>query len=143
MARFLTGDPICQPLVEGRNGLHERWRFVDAVGFLAPNGKEYWTEPNFVGDGASIPPPLRVILGHPFRSDYIRPAVLHDYYYKTWAKIYGLTDSDKAESARLEIDIMLYRALLADDVNKITAYTIFLGVRVGGWHAWNNHAKEG
>lgn len=134
--QFLTGAPDCSPNVDGL----EQWDFKSSVGFRDANDVEWWAVAPFTCDGASIPYPLRVIFGHPFRSDYIRPAALHDWYYANWAWQFS---GPLAAKARLAVDKMFYAALLEDGVHPVKAYLFYWGVRRGGWVAWNNHAKKG
>lgn len=135
---FLTGDPVCIPHTETGE---ERWTVVTPISYRDHSGYVWSTEPNFITDGASIPAPLRVLYGNPFRSDYIRPGALHDFYYREWAKKYGVW-SPEARTARKEVDEMFYEAAIADGIPWYKAYQFYLGVRIGGWVAWNNHARR-
>lgn len=59
-----------------------------------------------------------------------RPYVLHDYLYQT--QIYSRAKSDS----------ILLEALEVVGVKWITRWTTYLGVRSGGWMAWNGHKRE-
>jgi hypothetical protein len=141
MSKFLTGDPLVSPHTELGE---ELWTFHQAVVFSDDAGALWRTANTFVSDGASIPPPLRVLLGNSFRTDYIRPAGLHDYFYRTWAELLGGT-GEAARTARLRVDRMFRDALIEDGVHPVKAWLIYSGVRSGGWVAWKRHAarKEG
>lgn len=136
---FLTGDPLCLPHTESGE---ERWTVVTEIAYRDAAGTVWRTSPNFVTDGASIPKPLRVLYGNPFRSNYIRPGTLHDFYYHKLAQKHGVTGTPAADTARKDVDAMFYEAAVADGVSKWKAYQFYLAVRIGGWVAWNNHAKR-
>lgn len=40
----------------------------------------------YVSNGASIPRPLWPIVGHPFQSEFVTPAIIHDYFCDEAAK---------------------------------------------------------
>jgi hypothetical protein len=80
----------------------------------------------FRTDGASIPRLFWRVIGHPFQGDYLGPAVVHDALYQSEA----LT--------RAQADSLLYDLLLANGVGRCRAWTIYRGVRMFGWAAWND-----
>lgn len=59
------------------------------------------------------------------------PAVIHDWLY--YIGIYGRAKSDS----------VLLEAMKANDVSAFKRWQIYIGVRVGGWLAWNDHRKKG
>lgn len=82
----------------------------------------------FVTDFASIPRVFWNIL--PPWGKYGKAAVLHDWNYK------------KQEFSRAFCDDILDESMAALGVGWLTRHVIWLGVRMGGWVAWNQHKKE-
>lgn len=87
---------------------------------MAPVG--FWT------DGASVPRFLWRVFP-PF-GKYFRAAVIHDFMYYRGAFV------------RSKCDAIFREAVLACGCNKATAYTLWAGVRVGGWVAYGNYRKK-
>ena len=81
----------------------------------------------FISDGASIPKVLWSVIGHPFSKHYRKQAVLHDWLYRT--SDHGFT--------RNQADLIFYDSLREEDMGFIKASMLYLGVRVGGWKAWD------
>lgn len=132
---FYTDSPLVRPHVDGE----DLWTFHEPVGLMDSKGVDWWTPSHFTSDGASIPGPLQRFWGHPFHSDYIRPAALHDYYYSRWP---GMFDNGPLEKKmRRIVDGMFYDALIADGVGRGRAWSMYLGVRLGGWVPWNRRAN--
>lgn len=46
------------------------------------------------------------------------------------------------ELGREDVDLLLYNMMMAQEAWKITAETVYKGVRIGGSFAWNNHEKR-
>lgn len=101
----------------------------------------------FVTDLASIPQVLWNIL--PPIGAYDAAAVVHDYLYTLGgfqrSLVMGvpppLTWTEPVE--RAQADSILLEAM---DVCQVVAWKkrlIYAGVRVGGWHAWNEHRADG
>lgn len=82
----------------------------------------------FVTDFASIPRAFWSIL--PPWGKYGKAAVLHDWNYTN------------QEFTRSFCDDILYESMEALGVSWLTRHTIWLGVRIGGWVAWNQHKRE-
>jgi hypothetical protein len=80
-------------------------------------------------DFASIPRIFWNIL--PPWGKYGKAAVIHDWLYKT-----GVFDRKKC-------DVIFLEAMNVLGVNYITRYTMYYGVRAGGWYAWDKHRAEG
>lgn len=62
----------------------------------------------------------------------MRPATLHDFLYRNQPN--GIT--------RAEADRIYREALILEGSSKLSAWTQWTGVRVGGWMAWNEHAAK-
>jgi hypothetical protein len=89
--------------------------------------KKYTVPKSFETDLASIPRLLWPILA-PQYSNFVAPAILHDYLYRCNP---GIT--------RLYADEVLYSALIAANVTAFTASKFYLGVRLFG----ESHFKHG
>lgn len=82
----------------------------------------------FITDFASVPRIFWNIL--PPWGRYGKAAVLHDWNYK------------RQEFTRAFCDDILDESMQALGVNWMTRHIIWLGVRTGGWVAWNQHKRE-
>jgi hypothetical protein len=82
----------------------------------------------FKTDLASIPKALWSVLSPIGRYD--APAVLHDHCYQTG----GVTGSDA--------DATLNEAMIVCNVGRWTRWTIYAGVRSGGWVTWNRYRSR-
>ena len=87
---------------------------------LVWNGKRYYLRKDFVTDGASIPPFLWSVVGHPFQPKLLAGAVLHDALCRS--KLIPRKDSD----------VLLRQLARAYKVNRLKSEILYLGVRVGG-----------
>lgn len=83
---------------------------------------------DFSTDLASIPMGLWNIL--PRSGRYDRAAVIHDFLYQ----FNGCT--------RAEADAVLDEAMAVLKVGGFRKMLIYHGVRVGGWHSWNNYRSK-
>ena len=77
-------------------------------------------------DGASIPRPFWVIVGHPLSPKFIREAFYHDMMYC-------------AELFPRHICDAVFRDLLLLTVSKPKAYVMYWAVRSFGWLVWRKH----
>ncbi len=91
------------------------------------DGQFYVIPANFTTDLASIPKPFWSIIA-PQYTEYVSPAVLHDYLY-----------SCANLCTRKFADEVLYSALISQGVNRFTAAQFYLAVRLFGSH----HFVEG
>lgn len=129
MSRFTSSDPFGHYLPDGVR-FQIREDMVYAVGaefsielIIVPDG--------FITDFASIPVPIQAIIP---KSIGRRAAILHDYLYFTQ----GLS----GKYSRKECDQIFLEALKVLGVRWTQRQVLYLGVRVGGWVAWNNHKNE-
>ena len=84
----------------------------------------------YTTDGASIPKPVWVIIGHPFNPDYILAAIVHDALYS-------------AELVSREVADDVFKWFLDRmGVNEIVAQTMYLAVKEFGWSVWGKHTVE-
>lgn len=90
--------------------------------------ERYLVPAGFETDLASIPRLLRGILHQNGLSR--APAVLHDFLYATQIM------------TRAEADAVFREALKAEGMGGLGRFLYWGGIRVGGWVAWRNHAKN-
>lgn len=92
----------------------------------------YWTidvPAGFKTDLASIPRGLWNVL--PPVGRYDAAAVVHDLLYQ------------RNGCTRAEADAVLLEAMGVLGVGRLARWTIYAGVRTGGWVVWNNYRKRG
>lgn len=123
MAQFL--DSLC--ITEIDDSLFEvcdhPFRYASDIGGLITVNIGFRT------DFASVP---RLGIIYAMLGNYAhQPAVIHDYLYAT-----AITDRKTADNILLE-------AMSVIGLPWWRMWPIFAGVRMGGWHAWNQHRKEG
>lgn len=82
-------------------------------------------------DGASVPRLLWVLFP-PFGGDYDQAAVLHDYLYRTQFLC----------MERVVADALLCEAMKALGTGAITRWSIFVGVRLGGWVTYRKYRRQ-
>ena len=85
----------------------------------------------FRTDGASIPPSLRRLIGHPFDTVRLIAAVCHDAIYATHI------------APRIVADFIYYLALRqCSHMPRAYAFAEYLALRAGGKAAWNEKTPE-
>lgn len=134
MAGFLT--PLRLEYIDGRE-----WKVITPFEYClgAPNGPErLYVHPNFITDFASIPRILWAIL--PPTGAYGKAAVLHDWLYRGHF-ISSVTAAGFGwrRPTRAEADHILLEAMQVLGVDWLTRYTIYAGVRIGGWMTWRKY----
>ena len=90
----------------------------------------------FIFDGASIPRMFWATTGSPYDPEYIGPAVIHDYLYKTAKEHYG------NQVSRELADKVFKYALGMNKVSDYQKFKMFRSLRAMGWVAWNKHRKN-
>ncbi len=101
-------------------------------------GEDSITVPKcFKTDFASVPRIFWRIF--PPWGKYGKAAVLHDYLYSTLGRPGSTAPGDLS---RRECDDIFLEAMGVVGVGWLTRHTIHRAVRLGGWMAWNEHAKE-
>ena len=103
-----------------------RWKLIHDL--VWEGGQRIVVPAGFETDLASIPRLLRGILHQNGLSR--APAVLHDFLYATQIM------------TRSEADGVFREALEAEGMGWLGRFLYWSGVRVGGWVAWRNHAKN-
>jgi hypothetical protein len=124
---FANDDKVVVEYIDGHS-----WRLVENFTWFesdlgGPDGTMIDVPAGFVTDFASIPRVLWNLLPPSF---YAKPAILHDYLYFK-GKVGDLVVT------RAEADKVFRDALKETGVSKTKRWTMWLGVRVGGWRAWN------
>jgi len=84
----------------------------------------------FKTDGATIPRPFWLTTGTPFRPEYIRAAIVHDYLYQT------------GQLSRLEADSIFRMILLEDGTGRYQAFKMFWALRAFGWLVWRKYRRN-
>lgn len=92
-------------------------------------GRSFVIPAGFESDGASVPRFFWRIVCPPTDPQAVRAGVAHDWIYRTQPE--GWT--------REEADKMFYDLLVEDGMLRCRARLAYLGVRIGGWRAWNEN----
>jgi len=101
----------------------DEWVLLLALIYLAKDGKRYIAPRGFITDLASIPRLLRALFD--INGQSRAPAVLHDFLYCMHY------------TTRAEADALFLEALEAAGVGWATRWSMYLGVRSGGWIYWS------
>ena len=96
---------------QGRN-----FELVSSFRYEDPKGVVWVVPQGFVSDGASIPQPLWTFVGGPWDGPYRRPAVIHDYFFRT------------RRYASAEVHLVFYNAMLTAGVAVPKAKLMYWGV---------------
>ena len=114
----------CEIFLDGKN---TKIRTLEDISFNI-HGIIYTVPAGFVSDGCSLPRFFWRLIGNPLQADWIEEAVLHDWLYKF------------QPVSRREADKIFFM-VLNKPILRIRRYLIYIGLRLGGWIAWNNHKK--
>ncbi|MFA5058915.1 MAG: DUF1353 domain-containing protein [Opitutaceae bacterium] len=117
------GELVLTPLADGK-----RWKVHDAFSYETDGGAVIEIQAGFVTDLASVPRFLWPLFP-PF-GRYIRAAVIHDALYDRHRRHVG-------HYSRAYADAVLLEAMADDHVQRWQRRCIWLGVRLGGFVAWN------
>jgi hypothetical protein len=101
----------------------DEWVLLLALIYMAKDGKRYIVPRGFITDLASIPRLLRALFD--INGQSRAPAVLHDFLYCMHY------------TTRAEADALFLEALEAAGVGWATRWSMYLGVRSGGWIYWS------
>jgi hypothetical protein len=111
-----------------------KWaKLLEPLRYHDDSGRIHEVPAGFRTDFASIPRVLWSLVGGPAEGKYRRAAVLHDYLYAL-AGSTGIT--------RAECDRLFHEVMLASGVGRVTAWTLYAGVRAGGWVTWAQYEKK-
>lgn len=105
----------------------------------APDGIEHVIVPKgFITDFASIPRALWSVLSP--TGSYGKAAVVHDFLYKM--RIVEAAGLQPRLVERGEADSIFREAMDVLCVRRLTRWTVYSGVRMGGWVPWKKYRKE-
>lgn len=111
----------------------DRWQLVEGFEFASIVTESVIRVPvGFVTDFASIPRGLWNIL--PPTGHYGKAAVVHDW-------LYQKRDAGTHKVWRDEADAVLREGMCALGVVWWQRWVIYVGIRAGGWVAWNNYRR--
>lgn len=100
-----------------RRGQPKKKRLVRRFGYIDPYGVHWDVPPNIETDGATIPPVLQPLVGSSWDRDYLKAAVIHDFYIR------------KTTADPQRVHEMFLNALLADGVRPSWATMMYRAVR--------------
>src|SRR4026209_2946877 len=103
-------------------GQDRRMKLLQDFIFTDPDGKEWLTPKGYSVDGASIPRPLRSLVGSPYTGDYRRASIVHDK---------ACEDARGNAGARRAADRMFFHACRAGGCSIAEAILLYIGVRIG------------
>jgi len=114
-----------------------RWWLEAPLGYRSRAGRVFIVPAGFETDGASVP---RVLwwLYPPFGGEYDRAAVVHDDLY---ARAEDFAGADRGHLSRGEADELMREMMEVDGFRKTGRWTIYTGVRLGGWVAWRRYRR--
>jgi len=105
-----------------------------------PDGAEFVHVPvGFLTDFASIPRPFRWVWPSP-GGRYDKPAVIHDALYQRG--YVDRADGSRRIIERSEGDIIFREGMVVTETRDISRRSIYRGVRLGGWVAWNAYREN-
>lgn len=135
---FDCPEPCVQFCSDGRNVrvIARDVVFYDSVGicWTAHVGRET--------DGASIPALLWPLIGGPYEGEHRDGAILHDEAYANAQVVERDTWLAIRSPFRAAADRMLREASITRGTSRWKAWAIWAGVRLGGWVAWREHARQ-
>lgn len=130
MSAFLS--PLRVEFLDG-----DKWRVTEDFGYHLgePGGEEFVSVPaGFLTDFASIPRVLWPVL--PPTGKYGKAAVIHD---KLYQEAIIHTQGGTRSCNRGEADGILKEAMEVLGVGRMARWTIYAGVRSGGWLSWKRY----
>jgi hypothetical protein len=165
MGLFLTPDGVtCRHFTDGSG----RAELLSDIEYRDDTGRVWRARASSselltLGDGASVPRLLWPFVGHPFDGEHQRAAWLHDVAYQQaqatsiidairskerdaadWMFHCAIRDNETANAARRQ-PLARWRVLsrlLRFFCDGDDTWAMYLGVRLGGWWAYWNHAKR-
>lgn len=100
--------------------------------YISRDGREFRIPAGFDTDLASVPRLVPGVVRVFFRGELKTAwaAILHDRLYQT------------REVTRMQADALFFEALRFTGETRFGAWCMWLGVRAGGWYAWNDHQRD-
>jgi len=101
----------------------EKFILTSPLIYKTKTGKEITVESGTITNFASIPAPLRIFFS--VNGKHRKAATLHDYLY------------EKQRLTRKQCDELFLEAMKSCGVGYFKRYSMYWGVRSGGWVSWN------
>ena len=127
MTKEFTAEPLELEWVDGRT-----WKLTAQLDWTSRGGAKVSVPAGFVTDFASIPRPLWGLL--PPTGGYGKAAVLHDWMYQS-----GQWTPSGPPCERGDADGVLKEAMEDLGISRLVRWTIWSGVRSGGWVSWKRY----
>ena len=116
------------------DGCHAR--LLEPLTYTTKDGWRITAPENLITDYASIPRAVQVFI--PPRGVFNRPAIIHDFLYR-----YAPGDPATGQPCTQgRADAILREACENCDDRFTQRWTIWLGLRLGGWVAWRRYRRE-
>jgi hypothetical protein len=109
-----------------------RWVLLAPLVYVSAVGRRLTVPAGCTTDGASVPRPLWWLYP-PIGGAYDHAAVLHDFCY---------AQAEALQLTRAAADALFLEAMAATGFRRTGRWTIYLGVRIGGWAAWQGHRRR-
>ena len=120
------------------------WKLVRPFGYCANDATEVRVPAGFVTDFASVPRPFWPLL--PPTGAYGKAAVIHDWLYSHRIVDDVITPALLQHGSRLvdraEADRIFREAMRQLGVGRLTAWTMYSGVRSWGWVTWRKYRAQ-
>jgi hypothetical protein len=129
MPKEFVNLPTLRP-PKGRTGDEELWEVSEPWVSPAFDGYRLAFRAGFLTDGASIPRPFWVTIGHPFHWPTLGPALCHDALYAA------------EYVTRAHADWLFVGWLESVGTTWAKRNRMWLAVRAGGWVPWGRHTPE-
>jgi hypothetical protein len=134
---FQPEQPTLIPVDEpgkSRMSLQHPFQYTHRLGDI------YGVEEGYITDGASIPRFFWLSVGHPFQSQYLRAAIIHD-------KLCDLADESatkpERQQKRAKADLVFHTACLCCGCDRALAQKLLVGVRIGAlFLPWKRKTAE-
>jgi len=112
------------------------WKLTKKVSYFIDENTVVMIPEGFMTDFASIPQVLWNIWP-PTGGMYGKAALVHDYLYRT-AQVLDVKTNTKQNITRSFADSVFLQAMKELNIPWYTRYSLYSGVRFGGWQTWNN-----
>lgn len=129
---FVEGEHL---ILEPCDGSREWMVFRDYA--VRVNGMRITVPEGFITDLASVPALARAVIDDN-DPDILKPAVIHDFLYRTQGRVVGedATGTYNLTLSRRECDLVLLLAMEMRNARKVRRWAVYAGVRLFGGIAW-------
>jgi hypothetical protein len=114
--------------VANKTGDGHHYRLTEPLTYSPDDGEAITVSAGFWTDAASVPRIFWRV--YPPFGKYFKAAVLHDFLYFRGLFI------------RSKCDDLFREAILACGCSRFTAWTLYTGVRIGGWKAYGDYRRK-